>query len=66
MPNDRPMNRPIRSQQITRLGFARRPPDEPLTPGLRRQQPANAIGFTASIVTPQQADVFVDRYMKRD
>ncbi len=50
MPNDRPMNRPIRFQQITRLGFTRRPPDEPLTPGLRRQtNSTSAIGFTADL-----------------
>lgn len=44
-----PSGRPIRKQDKRMLGFNRRPYDEPLTPGLRKQEPANAIGFTAKI-----------------
>jgi hypothetical protein len=40
-----PSGKPIRRPGIKMLGFARRPHDEPLTPGLRRQEGANAIGF---------------------
>lgn len=46
-----PSGRPIRKQNIRALGFNRRPYDEPLTPGLRREEKTNAIGFTARIVS---------------
>lgn len=43
-----PSERPIRKDdRERRLGFTRRPFDEPLTPGLRRDVMTNAIGFTA-------------------
>lgn len=41
--------KPIRQQRETKLGFTRRPYDEPLTPGLRRREATNAIGFLANI-----------------
>lgn len=39
------------------LGVWRRPPTEPLTPGLRRiSEMTNAIGFTANIISHDQDD----------
>lgn len=46
-----PSGRPIRKDGRRALGFTRRPFDEPLTPGLRKSAPANAIGFRAEIVS---------------
>lgn len=47
---DHPSGRPIRKPGLRLLGFTRRPPDEPLTPGLRKAGgQTNAIGFRANI-----------------
>ncbi len=50
---EHPSGRPIHRRGETRLGFTRRPPDEPLVPGLRRGERANAIGFTARLVSEE-------------
>ena len=44
-----PSGRPIRKEFVKRLSFSRVPYNEPLTPGLRKPQPTNAIGFTAEL-----------------
>ena len=44
-----PSERPVHNDQIRSLGFYRRVPEEPLTPGLRRAQFTTAIGFTARL-----------------
>ena len=51
-------NRPIRSRIVKQLGFTRRPYDEPLTLGLRRQSNAAAIGFTHDFA--EQSEWFKD------
>jgi hypothetical protein len=51
-----PQGRPIRRDSIRKLGFDRRPYDEPLSPGLRRKENANPIGFTAQIVSDDWND----------
>lgn len=48
---EHPSGRPVRRRDVKMLGFTRRPQDEPLTPGLRKQPPANAIGFHTDIVS---------------
>lgn len=40
-----PSGRPFRRAPVCRLSIVRAPRDEPLTPGLRRDQPEDAIGF---------------------
>lgn len=45
--NKHPSGKPINRQTKKLLGFIRIPYSEPLTPGLRKSQPTNAIGFTA-------------------
>jgi hypothetical protein len=44
-----PSGRPIREPIVKRLGFTRRPFDEPLSPGLQRHRNISAIGFTANL-----------------
>jgi hypothetical protein len=44
-----PSERPVRRDDVRRLGFTRRPHEEPLSPGLRRQSSTQAIGFMASL-----------------
>lgn len=57
MNRDRPAKpKPVRQQRETKLGFTRRPYDEPLSPGLRRRDTANAIGFLADIETEPNKD----------
>ncbi len=51
-----PIPRPIRQNRIVRAGFVRTPYDEPLTPGLRRKDNANPIGFTARIISHDEND----------
>jgi hypothetical protein len=51
-----PSDKPIRRDRETRLGFTRRPHDEPLTPGLRRREGASAIGFLADIANDREED----------
>lgn len=40
-----PSGRPIRREHEVKRGFYNIPPSEPLTPGLRRRDGAQAIGF---------------------
>lgn len=43
--------KPVRENRIVKEGYYRRPPEEPLVPGLRKKEHmTNAIGFTARIV----------------
>lgn len=60
MPHLRPQHpsgRPLRETRIKMLGYTRRPHDEPLSPGLRKQQQTtNAIGFTAQLSVDEQDD----------
>ena len=48
--------RPIRRQDIRRLGFTRMPYSEPLTPGLRKAELKEAIGFTHSLYKEDSDD----------
>jgi hypothetical protein len=41
--------RPIRSNPYKRLPICRLPPQEPLTPGLRRNSTTHAIGFRCEL-----------------
>lgn len=44
--------KPIRPRIVKSYGgFTRVPYSEPLTPGLRKTQPTNAIGFTAELLS---------------
>jgi hypothetical protein len=51
-----PSERPIRRESERKLGYTRRPFDEPLTPGLRRESNTNAIGFLANLSTEETDD----------
>lgn len=53
---DHPSGRPIHRRQVKAVGFTRRPPDEPLTPGLQRGRQTYAIGFTSRLVSDEDAD----------
>jgi hypothetical protein len=44
-----PSGRPVPRRDVVKLGFTRCPPDEPLTPGLRKgRERTEAIGFPVS------------------
>jgi hypothetical protein len=45
MPKRHPSGRAIARSRYVRLPITREPPDEPLTPGLRRPVATSAIGF---------------------
>lgn len=44
-------NRPIRTRIVKSLSFTRVPYGEPLTPGLRRQQLSNPVGFMSDLLS---------------
>ena len=48
----RPLNqKPVRRNEVKRVGFPRVPYSEPLTPGLRKIARAEAIGFVSDLST---------------
>lgn len=51
-----PSGRPKAPDNYRALGFRRLPPDEPLTPGLRRRDLGEAIGFHAEFIRPYDED----------
>ena len=48
--NKHPSGRPIRNRLVKDSPY-RSPPREPLTPGLRRNEPTEAIGFTCDLLS---------------
>lgn len=52
-----PSGRPKRERQYRELSIRRYPPDEPLTPGLRRGRNVSAIGFRVQVPDDFDADL---------
>lgn len=55
-PKRHPSGRPVARSRIVRLPVTREPPDEPLTPGLRRIVETSAIGFHVDEIAGQDED----------
>lgn len=51
-----PSGKPIRTRGYVRLPIPRLPPDEPLTPGLRRPWRTEAIGFGIATTNDRDDD----------
>ncbi|MTW19388.1 hypothetical protein GJ689_24670 [Rhodoplanes serenus] len=51
-----PSGRPIHRRRVVPLPITREPRDEPLTPGLRRDESAEAIGFHVGLLPDQDDD----------
>ena len=47
-------HRPIHRSERKALSYPRIPYSEPLTPGLRKKEPTNQIGFTVDLLNEQQ------------
>lgn len=55
-PNGRPhpSGRPIRPRRVVPPPITREPPDEPLTPGLRRAELPDRIGFHVGLIPDRE------------
>lgn len=54
--NKHPSGRPIRRERVVPMPITREPRDEPLTPGLRRRDRADAIGFHVGFLPGDQRE----------
>jgi hypothetical protein len=55
-PKRHPSGRPVARSRTVRLPITREPPDEPLTPGLRRPVATCAIGFHVDAIPDDDDD----------
>lgn len=55
-PKRHPSGRPIWRSRCVRLPITREPPEEPLTPGLRRAVATSAIGFHVDEIAERDGD----------